>query len=262
MRTRRIVIAAVTIAAASLVAGAGAPLAARAEDPQPGTITVMGTGTVSSVPDTATISFGVVTQATTAAQAMSANTTAAERMIAAVKGAGIDSKDIHTDFVTLSPRYSERGDEIVGYTASNSVSATIRDLGRAGTVIDAAVGAGANSVNGPFLEPSEVTALYQDALKRAVADARTKGEALAAAGGMTLGAVSSMSEGSQSPARSERRGGRREAEEPPHDPERTRSRRRCSTPQSVMHVESASSPTRAAAPRARSSTRRSLPCSG
>src|SRR5215203_6842710 len=93
MRTRHIVIAAVTIAAAFLVAGAGAPLAARAEDPQPGTITVMGTGTVSSVPDTATISFGVVTQATTAAQAMSANTTAAERMIAAVKGAGIDSKD-------------------------------------------------------------------------------------------------------------------------------------------------------------------------
>jgi uncharacterized protein YggE len=199
MRTRHIVVAAVTIAAASLVAGAGAPLVARAEDPQPGTITVMGTGTVPSVPDTATISFGVVTQATTAAQAMSANTTAAERMIAAIKGAGIDSKDVHTDFVTLSPRYSERGDEIVGYTASNSVSATIRDLGRAGAVIDAAVGAGANSVNGPFLEPSDVTALYQDALKRAVADARTKGEALAAAGGMTLGAVSSMSEGSQAP---------------------------------------------------------------
>src|SRR5215208_4543281 len=199
MRARHLLIAAVVAAAASLLAGAGAPLVAHAEDPQPGTITVSGTGTVSAVPDTATISFGVVTQATTASQALSTNTAAAERMVAAIKAAGVDSKDLRTDVVSLSPRYSERGDEIVGYTASNTVSATIRDLGRAGAVIDAAVGAGANSVQGPTLERGDVAALYRDALKRAVDDARTKGEALAAAGGLTLGAVSSMTEGSQGP---------------------------------------------------------------
>lgn len=199
MRKRHLVIAAVVAGAASLIAGAGAPLVARAEDPQPGTVTVSGTGTVSSVPDTATISFGVVTEATTAAQALSTNSAAAERMIAALKAAGVEAKDLRTDIVSLSPRYSDRGTEIVGYTASNTVSATIRDLARAGAVIDVAVGAGANSVQGPSLERSDVASLYREALRRAVADARTKAEALATAGGLTLGAVSSMVEGSQAP---------------------------------------------------------------
>ena len=199
MRTRHIVFGAVVIAAASLVAGASEPLVAHAEDPQPGTISVSGTGSVASVPDTATVSFGVVTQAATAAQALETNSTAAARMIAAIKGAGIDEKDIRTDFVSLSPRFSDRGDEIVGYTASNSVTAKIRNLGSAGAVIDAAVGAGANSVSGPSLEQGDVAALYRQALRNAVADARTKAEALAAASGLTLGAVSSVSEGSQSP---------------------------------------------------------------
>src|SRR5215208_5266455 len=199
MRARHLLIAAVVAAAASLLAGAGAPLVAHAEDPQPGTITGSGTGTVSAVPDSATISFGVVTQAASASQALSANTAAAEKMIAAIKAAGVDAKDLRTDVVSLSPRYSEQGDAIVGYTATNSVSAKLRELGSAGAVIDAAVGAGANSVQGPTLERGDVAALYRDALKRAVDDARTKGEALAAAGGLTLGSVSSMSEGSQGP---------------------------------------------------------------
>jgi uncharacterized protein YggE len=199
MRKRHVVIAVVAIAGASLLAGSAVPLAARAEDPQPGTITVSGMGTVAAVPDTATISFGVVTQAATASQALSTNSAAAERMIAAVKSAGVDAKDVRTDVVSLSPRYSDDGDAIVGYTASNSVTATIRELSRAGAVIDAAVGAGANSVQGPSLERSDAAGLYREALKLAVADARTKAEALAAATGMTLGAVSSVTEGSQGP---------------------------------------------------------------
>jgi len=199
VRARHILFGALVVAAASLIAGASEPLVAHAEDPQPGTISVSGTGSVTTVPDTATVSFGVVTQAATASQALTANSAAAERMIAAVKGAGIDAKDVRTDIVSLSPRYSDQGDQIVGYTASNSVSARIRELARAGAVIDAAVGAGANSVSGPSLERSDVEGLYRQALRNAVADARTKAEALAAASGLTLGPVSSVSEGSQSP---------------------------------------------------------------
>lgn len=195
MRTRHVLIVAAALAAASLLAGVGAPLLARAEEAQPGTITTFGTAAVTTVPDTATISFGVVTQASTASQALSSNSTAAERMIAALKSAGIDAEDLRTEIVSLSPRYSDAGDQILGYTATNTVSAKIHDLARAGTVIDAAVGAGANSVQGPTLEPSDIEGLYRQALERAVADARAKAEALAKAGGLTLGPISSMAEG-------------------------------------------------------------------
>ncbi len=195
MRTRHVLIVAAALAAASLLAGAGAPLFAHAEEAQPGTITVSGTASVTTVPDTATISFGVVTQASTASAALSSNSAAAERVIAALKSAGIDAKDLRTEIVSLAPRTSEAGDQILGYTATNTISAKIRDLGRAGAVIDAAVAAGANTVQGPSLEPGDAQGLYRQALERAVADARAKAQALASAGGLTLGPISSMAEG-------------------------------------------------------------------
>jgi uncharacterized protein len=195
MRTRHVLIGAAALAAASLLAGVGAPLLAHAEEAQPGTITVSGTASMTTVPDTATISFGAVTQASTASAALSSNSAAAEKMIAALKRAGIDAKDLRTEIVSLAPRTSDAGDQILGYTATNTVSARIRDLGRAGAVIDAAVAAGANTVQGPSLEPGDVQGLYRQALERAVGDARAKAQALASAGGLTLGSISSMTEG-------------------------------------------------------------------
>ncbi len=155
MRTRHVLVAAATLGLATLLAGGGAPLLARADEPVPGTVTVSGTGTVTAVPDTAVVSFGVVTQAQTATQALAANSAVAARVISALKTAGVATKDLQTEAVSLSPRYSDRGDEILGYTATNTVSATVRELGRAGAVIDAAVAAGANTVQGPSLRRSD-----------------------------------------------------------------------------------------------------------
>jgi uncharacterized protein len=201
MKTRHVIWLAGGLLLASLFAGVGAPLLAHALGgaAQPGTVVVNGTGTVDVTPDTATLSFGVTTQAKTAAAALAQNSDAAAKVIAALKKAGIAAKDIQTQFVSLSPRYTDNGNDIIGYTASNSVSAVVRNLPSAGAVIDAAVAAGADQVSGPSLSPSDQNSRYREALKGAVADARAKAEALGQAGHFSIGQIVSVVEQSATP---------------------------------------------------------------
>jgi uncharacterized protein YggE len=172
---------------------------AHGDQPRPGTVITNGTGSVDAVPNTATLSFGVTTEAKTAAAALAENAEIAARVIAAIKGAGVAAKDVQTQYVALSPRYTDRGDDIIGYTANNTVSAIVRNLQRVGAVIDAAVAAGANNVSGPSLSSDDTDALYKQALKLAVADARAKAEALGQAGHFSVGKISAVVEGSNAP---------------------------------------------------------------
>jgi uncharacterized protein YggE len=166
-------------------------------DPQPTrSITVTGSGSVRTVPDRAELSLGVTTQARTAAEALAENGSAMTKVIAAIKSAGVAAADIQTSSVSLFPRSSENDTAIVGYTAANTVTATIREIGTAGVVIDAAVKAGANQVSGPALSRSDVSSLYQQALKAAFADAQAKAATLATSGGVQLGRVLRIAEGS------------------------------------------------------------------
>src|SRR3954447_16516618 len=199
MRARRALWIAATILVASAFAGVGAPALIRADpgDSTPGTISVTGSGTVTTEPDAATTSFGVVTQGSTAREAMSQNSAEMAKVIEALKRAGVASKDLQTQYVSLDPRYDNQGREVVGYSASNSVSAIVRELSQAGAVIDAAVAAGANNVSGPSLSRDDQGKLYNDALERAVADAKAKAEVLARAAGVSVGAVRSVAENPQ-----------------------------------------------------------------
>ena len=112
---------------------------------------------------------------------------------------GVAKADIQTSEVSLSPRMDEEGSAVVGYTATNSVTVTIRKIADAGDVVDAAVGAGANQVYGPNLLASDQEAAYRKALAAAVAEARTKAEALALASGVSLGRITAVSESGASP---------------------------------------------------------------
>ena len=199
MRTRRAVWISALLLGASALAGVGAPQLTRAEstDPRPGTISVNGSGSVTTEPDTATTSFGVVTQGATAQEAMAQNSTAMAKVIEALKRAGVAAKDLQTQYVSLDPRYDNQGREIQGYNATNSVSAIVRDLAQVGSVIDAGIAAGANNLSGPSLSREDRDKLYNDALDKAVADAKVKAEVLARAAGAAVGAVQSMSETQQ-----------------------------------------------------------------
>jgi uncharacterized protein YggE len=157
-------------------------------------ITVNGTAFVQAVPDRADFSFGVQSTGRTASAALDANSAEMRKVIAALRAAGVAAAEIQTQQVSLSPRLSDDGESIVGYVAQNSVSAHLRDLDRAGAVIDAAVAAGANQVYGPSLTRSNAAELYRNALRASVADARTKAQAIAAAAGVALGPVIGVTE--------------------------------------------------------------------
>jgi uncharacterized protein len=201
MKILRIAAVAALILVAAALAGVGLPDAAQGQA-APATddvITVNGTGVVTTTPNRAELSFGVVSQGQTARAAITANGTAANRVTTALRTAGIAPADIRTEQVSLEPRYTEGNQRIAGYTATTTVSAALRDLARAATVIDAAVGAGANTVFGPTLSRSDATTLYRDALEEAVDDAREKAGVLAGAADVRLGDIVAVTESGASP---------------------------------------------------------------
>jgi uncharacterized protein YggE len=187
--------AAAAIVAVAALVGFGGPQAARGDTATPDTVTTIGHGVVTVVPDQANVTAGVHTQAATAAQALSENSKLMTAVVAALKGAG--GTELQTQQVSLYPQADPQG-KVQSYVADNSVSANAKIAG-AGALIDAAVAAGANTVSGPTLSVSNQDARYLDALGKAVADARAKAEALAKAGGFGVGPVSVVVEQSSAP---------------------------------------------------------------
>lgn len=189
----KILLAVLVLFAAAAVTGVAQPQLGRSATPAAHTITVVGNGSVETVPDRATFSFTVTTNAATASAALTKNGAAADSVVAALKGA-----KVQTTGLGVNPRFDDAGTRILGYTASTTVSADA-DLAKIGSLIDAAVAAGADGVSGPFFSRTDRDALYRNALKDAVGDARTKAAALAAASGLTLGDVQSVAEGQSLP---------------------------------------------------------------
>lgn len=195
MKTIRIGGLVLLLLAAAAIAGIGRPEAAGgADDPSQG-ITVTGTGRVESVPNEALFSLGVSTEGATARAALAANSAAMRKVLAALDNAGIDTKDVKTETVSVGPHYSVDGQSPSGFTARNSVSVRIRDVAKAGSVLDAASQAGANAINGPMLTRTDRDELEAKALEDAVANARTRAGALADAAGVRLGRVTAIVEG-------------------------------------------------------------------
>ncbi|WP_169976867.1 SIMPL domain-containing protein [Tautonia rosea] len=173
------------------------------------TVTVSGLGEISAAPDVADISVGVVTEAQTARDALSANNQAVSTLTEQLKGRGVAAKDIQTTNINLNPRYAQPEPpqpgrprppqeaftpRIIGYTVTNSVRVTVRDLDKLGELLDAVVTAGANQMNGISFRIEESRALLDEARKRAVADAKRKAEQLCGELGVVLGVPVSVNE--------------------------------------------------------------------
>ncbi len=164
---------------------------------------IVARGVVTRVPDVATISAGVITQAADARSAMSSNATAVARVLAALRKAGVAERDISTAQIGLSPqyRYAENQPPVVtGYQANNSVSIRFRDVAKSGSILDALVTAGANQVNGPWLTIDKPAAALDEARVDAVKTARARADLYARATGLTVKRVVAMSESNDMPS--------------------------------------------------------------
>jgi uncharacterized protein len=199
MRHRTVLLVAAVLLVASAVAGVAQPRLGHSADTPARTISVSGHGTVTTVPDRASFDFTAETRAPTAAAAIARAGDASGAIAAALKDAGVAAADLQTSQISLSPQMTDDGTTIVGYAASTTLTAKTT-IARAGAVVDAAVKAGANGVSGPNLSRSDEASLYDKALAGAVADAKRKAGALAAAAGLQLGGVQSLAEsGAQAP---------------------------------------------------------------
>jgi hypothetical protein len=152
-------------------------------------VTVVGRGEVKGRPDTATVQIGVETQGATAQEALAQNTTQAQALIARLTELGVAEADMQTVGFNIFPVYGEDGRQITGYRVSNNVMVTIRNLDRAGALLDGVVQAGANSIYGISFSVADQKALLDQARTQAIADAQARAALLAQAAGASVGDV-------------------------------------------------------------------------
>ncbi|MER7273178.1 SIMPL domain-containing protein [Dactylosporangium sp. NPDC000244] len=158
-------------------------------------VLVTGTGEVSGEPDTLTADLAVETSASAVDEALDRANAAATRMRDALVRAGLTRADLQTSNVTVSSQRNDDGG-VTGYTVGQGITATIRDLPRAGAVMSEAIAAGGDAarLNGVRYAIEDDTALLTEARKQAFADARARAELYAREAGRPLGRVIRLSE--------------------------------------------------------------------
>lgn len=191
-------------AAFAIITGAAAPPIASAQEaqvaaPAQGTLlTVSAEGKVEGRPDMATINLGVTTEAQTAAAALAENARRMSALTQALRRAGIAERDIQTSNVSVNPQQQYRENEpplTTGYQANNTVTAKIRNIDNTGRVIDAAVNAGGNTVNGVFFSYQNPDEQLDAARRNAIAEARRRAEIYASALNLRVHRVVAVQEG-------------------------------------------------------------------
>ena len=164
-------------------------------------LTVVGSGRVFVEPDLADVTLGVTKRADSAEQASADAAAAMAAVVASLLEAGIAEADVRTTQLNLYPVYDYETEPapIVGWEISNTVSATVRDVEAVGDIVDGAIAAGANRIDGITFRVADPTAAETQARAIAVADANAKAGQLAAAAGLELGGILSLSEISLNP---------------------------------------------------------------
>jgi uncharacterized protein YggE len=207
--------AAIGVAAAALLVGAfaiglsqsGGPSAQAATgtgqqgaQSTTGRITVTGTGTATGTPNQLVLSMGVQVNGGSVSAALAQANQATNRVMTALQGLGVASADIQTSGLSIYPSYSDRSQVPTGYQVTESLTATLRQLDKAGQQIQAAADAGGNAitVSNVSLNLTDDGPLLASARANAMKDARAKADQLARAAGESLGQVISISQASSS----------------------------------------------------------------
>jgi uncharacterized protein YggE len=190
-------LAALMLGAVSLPGAASAQQASITQTIAGTRLDISATGEVTRVPDVAIISAGVVSRSATATAALSDAADRMARVLTALKQAGVESRDIQTSNVSLNPEYrypENQSPQLVGYTATNTVTVKFRDIRNSGRILDALVGQGANQINGPNLTIDNPDAALDEARAKAVAAGRARAELYARSLGLRIARIVAVSE--------------------------------------------------------------------
>ncbi len=218
MKRKWLLIAGLVALVAPIVAlagcgGVGNPISALGIGSQQEGIWVNGEGKVTVTPDISTVSLGIEAQAATVSEAQSDASSAMDRVMNALTTNGIAKKDIQTQYFNISriTRWDDKTQQEItlGYRVTNTVTAKIRDIDKAGTIVDAVVLAGGDltRINSIDFSVDDPTAYYKEARDKAMSDARNKGEQLATLAEVKLGKPTYISENSYYPTFSIYKGG-------------------------------------------------------
>ena len=166
--------------------------------PQPmqRTLTVTGSGMVTLTPDVAYIYIGVHTENVSVAEAVAENNTKAQAVATAIKGFGVEAKDIQTTNFSIWPQdqYDDKNNKTgTIYNVDNTVYITVRDLTKIGDLLDASIRAGANTINSIQFDVADKTEALSQARKAAVENAQKQAQELVDATGVKLGDVQTIS---------------------------------------------------------------------
>ena len=188
------------LAAALLATAAALPAKAQTADAafRATTLNLSASGESKVTPDLATITLGVQTDGATAAQALSANAAQMNKVVAALKKAGIADRDIQTSSLNVNPQYvyvQNEPPKLNGYQASNQVTIQVRDLTKLGQTVDATVGAGATNVGGISFGLQNPQAAEDAARLDAVKALQAKADLYARATGYKIVRLVSLGEG-------------------------------------------------------------------
>ena len=163
-------------------------------------IWVSGEGKVNATPDVAIITVGVESQEVSVADAQAKAAEAMDKVIQALKDQGVDEKDIQTQYFNISKVTRWENDKmtetVIGYRVTNTVTVKVRDVEKAGSVIDAVVAAGGDltRINGIVFTIDDPTNYYNEARKAAVANAKAKAQQMASESGAKLGKITYITE--------------------------------------------------------------------
>ncbi|HEY3311917.1 MAG TPA: SIMPL domain-containing protein [Anaerolineales bacterium] len=196
MKTKTLFIAVALLVAVLLSACGSAvmPVSSNSQS-NPRVLTVSGIGKVMLKPDIAFINIGVRTEKPGAAEAVAENNTNTQKLIDALKAAGVDANDIQTSNFSIwqNTQYGPDGKPTTSnYAVDNTVYLTVRKLEQLGDLLDAAVRAGANNVNSIQFDLADKTKALSDARAEAVKTANSQANELAAAAGVGLGKIQSI----------------------------------------------------------------------
>ena len=162
---------------------------------------VTGQGEAMAVPDIAMLSLGIEARGNTVAEAQVQASEAMDKVMETLKDNGIDERDIQTQRFSIYPvtRWLEYEDkeEIIGYRVTNMVVAKIREVDKAGVIIDAVAKAGGDytRIQGITFTVDDPAPYYEEARAKAMEDAKNKAEQLADLAGVKLGKPTYVSEG-------------------------------------------------------------------